>query len=287
MVKKAITLFCLVSILALMSSPVQANPDKIKKQKDIPYTSSGKTDDKQRLDIYYPDGGEGHTVLFFIHGGGWKMGDRSKYTYLGKFFAGKGFVTVVISYRLSPKDQHPAHIRDVASAFAWTYKNVEKYGGNPDRIFVFGHSAGGHLSALLALDEQYLKAHSLSPNKIRGVIPIGGVFELAAPNKAGGKKFMEKLLEPAFGKDRTKWKDASPINLVKKDAPPFLILYGENERPLLTGQANRFYQALNNAGSYAEKKEIKGKNHMTEILNIGWGNDETSPLILEFIKKNL
>ena len=129
---------------------------------------------KHKLDLFLPKGAKDFPVLFFIHGGAWTSGDRKLYGALGHVFARNGIATVVISYRLSPAVQHPAHIEDVARAFAWTHKHIAEYGGRADRIFVTGQSAGGHLAALLATHEQYLQAHHLSLKNICGAIPISG-----------------------------------------------------------------------------------------------------------------
>ena len=87
-----------------------------------------------------------------------------------------GIGAAVISYRLTPTVQHPGHIKDVARAFVWLHENIKKYGGRPDELFVCGHSAGGHLVALLATDESYLKAEGLALSDIKGVMPISGVY---------------------------------------------------------------------------------------------------------------
>jgi acetyl esterase/lipase len=98
---------------------------------------------KHRLDLFVPEGLKDAPVLIFVHGGGWTSGDKNLYSFVGRAFAEQGFVTAVINYRLSPQVQHPAHIEDVARAFAWVYRNIAQYGGNPEKIFVMGHSAGG------------------------------------------------------------------------------------------------------------------------------------------------
>jgi acetyl esterase/lipase len=108
--------------------------------------------DKHQLDLYLPKGQKDFPTLFFVHGGTWKSGDRKQYPKLGETFASRGIGMVIINYRLSPKVQHPAHIQDVAKAFAWTCNNIGHYGGLADQIFCCGHSAGGHLVALLATE---------------------------------------------------------------------------------------------------------------------------------------
>src|SRR5262245_61264796 len=165
-------LLLLPLVTGLLIAPARA--DEVKKSfeveifNDISYNDAKDADpNKQKLDLYLPKGQKDFPTLFFVHGGTWKSGDRKStwksgdqsrgYPDLGKFMAQHGVGAVIISYRLSPKVQHPAHIEDVAKAFAWTCTHIEKYGGKADQIFCCGHSAGGHLVSLLATDDKYLK----------------------------------------------------------------------------------------------------------------------------------
>lgn len=144
--------------------------------RDVAYYDGADADPKKhKLDLFFPKEHKDFPVLFFVHGGGWTMGDRRQYGMVGQDFAKNGVGTVVISYRLSPQVQHPGHIEDVARAFAWTNKNIGKYGGREDQIFVAGQSAGSHLAALLAPNEAYLKAEKLSLKDIKGAMPVIGV----------------------------------------------------------------------------------------------------------------
>jgi acetyl esterase/lipase len=157
-----------VLLLALLlARPVAADEAKAPKtggnfevevHKNIPYIEGKDVDERQKLDLYVPKGAKDYPVLFFIHGGGWTAGSRSGFDRIGRTFAKNGVGFVSTGYRLSPKVQHPAHIQDVAKGFAWTVANIGKHGGNAGAIFVSGHSAGGHLAALLATDDDYLKA---------------------------------------------------------------------------------------------------------------------------------
>src|SRR5262245_18228170 len=190
---------CATAVLLAISGPVRADQAKADKTfeveavRDITYYEGDDADQvKHKLDLYLPKGQKDFPVLFFVHGGAWSMGDKrffGVYSSFGKQFAKHGIGTVVTNYRLSPGVQHPEHIKDVARAFAWTQKNIANHGGKADQIFVCGHSAGGHLVALLATDETYLKAVGLGLNTIRGVIPISGVYQVP-----------EKMLTSVFGK---------------------------------------------------------------------------------------
>src|SRR5262245_17933528 len=200
-------------LVTLVALPARADEPKkpaaeeklfeVETVKDVAYNDAADADpEKQKLDLYLPKGQKDFPVLFFVHGGTWKSGDRKQYPKLGEPYASRGIGTVVISYRLSPQVQHPAHIQDVARAFAWTCGNVGKYGGRADQVFCCGHSAGGHLVSLLATDESYLKAEKRSFADIKGVIPISGVYTIVP---AGA-------LAKAFGNDLQVCQKASPLS---------------------------------------------------------------------------
>ena len=187
-------------------------------------SADGCCDLRHRLDLYLPKGQKNFPVLFMVHGGAWIKGDKNHlgmYNALGRSFARHGIGMVSPNYRLSPQVQHPEHIRDVARAFAWVHKNIGKRGGSPSEIFVAGHSAGGHLVALLSTDESYLRDQGLSLKDIRGAIPVSGVY--AIPK--------DPVFDVAFGKEAQVRERASPLHCVRAGAPPFLLLYADNELP--------------------------------------------------------
>jgi len=186
---------------------------------------------------------------------------------------------VVTNYRLTPEVVHPGHIQDIARAFAWTYRNITRYGGDPERIFLGGHSAGGHLAALLALDERYLAAEGLSPELVRGVIGISGVYDL---NAIPG-------FEAIFGADPEARRDASPIAHIaeREELPPFLLLYAQFDLPGLAEQAQEFAAALRAYGGVVDLKEISRRDHVTIIGLIGRPGDPTTAAMLDFLHRTL
>ena len=133
---------------------------------------------RHRLDVYRPEGKGPYPVLLLLHGGGWVAGGKDDvfgmygYGTIARCLAERGLVVVLPNYRLSPGVRHPEHVKDVARAFAWAYGHCKDYRGDPRQLFVSGHSAGGHLAALLAADETYLKEVGRSAKDIRGVIGV-------------------------------------------------------------------------------------------------------------------
>jgi acetyl esterase/lipase len=286
--------------------PVAAGQRPIRIIRDIEYRPLCPGEDpakeKNKLDLYLPKDRTGFPVLFFVHGGAWRHGDKQflgVYATLGMHWARNGIGVVVVNYRLSPEVKHPEHIKDVARAFAWTHDNIGRYGGLPDQIFGCGHSAGGHLVALLATDEQYLRAEKLDPTAIRGVIPISGVFrvygfELAGPAGVGragrGQDGAERPrftpFATIFGTDEKLRKEASPLDHVRPGLPPFLIFYAEYDLPQLGRMARDFASALQQAGCPAQITEVKKSNHISILVNLSRDKDPVSEAICRFIARD-
>jgi len=260
--------------------------------------------DKNKLDLYLPRGKKNFPVVFFVHGGAWTFGDKNHfgmYSALGLSLAHEGIGVVVTNYRLSPGVRHPEHIKDVARAFAWTQKHIEENGGRPDQIFVCGHSAGGHLVALLATDESYLKSEGLNLQAIKGVIPISGVFRifdlhfdtglnLGSADKANPSRYMAvrsaQRFNTIFPDDAEVRKQASPISHVRAGLPPFLVIYADRDIPLLPEMAREFSSALQQKKCDVQTLEMKKRNHITVLLDATGEEDPVHQAILGFIAKH-
>ncbi len=254
--------------LEMLQLPARETPATVQPQPDITYTTGAPEDEsKHKLDLYLPKGKSNFPVFFFVHGGAWRTGDRSSYVALGNRFAAEGIGVVMPSYRLAPKNPHPAQIEDVAAAFAWTVKNIERYGGNPARVFIGGHSAGGHLVALLALDGRYLAKHGLTPRAIKGVAALSGVYAIQG-------------LENVFG---TSQEQASPMTYIKAGAPPFVVTYCQWDYATLPRQAKVFHAKLREAGIKSELVYVPREGHITEIVRAVKPGDPTAQAILKLI----
>jgi len=286
--RSGVWLLSLASLLAFLSGGTSASAEEpapaakceVQAVKDLDYYEGPDADPKKhKLDLYLPKGRKDFPVLFFVHGGGWIHGDRNFFGVYGTFatrLAELGIGAVVISYRLSPQVMHPGHIKDVARAFTWTYKNIAKHGGRADRIFLCGHSAGGHLVSLLATDEQYLKAEGLDVRCIRGAIPLSGVY-----------KIPDGLFANVFGRDEQMRRLASPICHARADLPPFLIIYAESDLPTCDRMSCDFCKALQECNCRAETLEVKDRNHATIILDAIIEGDPLQKTILTFVQRHL
>lgn len=243
---------------------------------DVAYRDKDADPIKHKLDFYYPKGLSSYPVVFFVHGGTWRSGDKKIYGPLGELFARNGVGIVITNYRLSPKVKHPAHIEDVAGAFAWAHKNVGRYGGRNDRLFACGHSAGGHLVALLATDGRYLRAEKLPASSVRGVLALSGVYTIAPG-----------LFPTQFGDDAEVCRAASPLSNVSGGHAPFLILYADKDLPFLDRLAESMHKALDKAKCQTELLRIAGRDHVSIMVKIA--SDETDPgtvAMLRFVARH-
>lgn len=218
---------------------LSASADAPTEHLDLAYfDGEGFSDEKHRLDLIVPTDQPPIATMLWIHGGAWAFGDRKDDLALARAFAREGVAVAAMSYRLSRGDwrgeafsatgvQHPEHIKDVARAFAWLHDNAEAYGLDKDQFFVSGFSAGGHLSALLAMDERYLTAHDLSLTDMRAAIPVAGGYDLEGYYQA---------IEAGLGEDtaighvlgvfgpRDGLAAASPMSYLTDASIPMLVL---------------------------------------------------------------
>lgn len=298
-VKLFLSLFGAFALLACVTaSQFTAGQAASGKIADISYSKRAGADPKlNSLDIYAPPKAKNAPVMIMIHGGGWANGDKSNRglnTNKVPFFQQNGFIYISINYRLSPAVKHPAHIEDVAEAIAWVHDNISKYGGDKDKIFVMGHSAGAHLAALAATDERRLKAHKKDLSIIKGVILLDGAgYDI--PTQMSGLSFfggmLKEMYENAFTLDTAVQKDASPYYHIKKskNIPPFMI-FTAGERIASVNQSKIMVEALTKAGIKAEAIDDPGKNHGSINRDFGLPDEMITKKSEEFLggilKKN-
>jgi len=254
--------------------------------KDIPYAKIKGTDPNlTSLDIYTPIIGENCPVIVFIHGGIWSFGDKGSLSDKTTAFIKANFVFASINYRLSPDIKHPMHAGDVAKAITWIYKHISDYSGDPQNIFLLGHSAGGHLAALIATDEHYLKDLGFSTKIIRGVIGLdSAAYHL--PTLIGSEPENYYFFEMAFGDNPEMWEKASPIYYVKKgkSIPPFLLIYAGNRE--VSKMVNLvFAQALKISNYQIHLYYASDKDHISIERDLGKLGDNTIEKIFQFIHK--
>lgn len=242
---------------------------------DLPYNPDPATASPyQTLDLYRPVGLTNYPILLFVHGGAWVSGDKSDVAAVGQTLAANGIGVAAVNYRLSPAVIHPAHIQDVALAFAWVAEHIADYAGDPTRMIVGGHSAGGHLTTLLALDPQYLAA--VGPYEIFGVISFSGVYMI--------EDWIMDYADGAFPDDQLGRYAASPYVHVHTNAPPMLMLVARDDYPQLIGEAKLMVHALEKAKVAVELYTIPNRDHYSVVSMFGTADDTAVTVVLAWLK---
>lgn len=256
---------------------------------DIHYDSIKGIDPKlNSLDIYTIDSEELKPIMIYVHGGAWRLGDKTSVGLKPIAFTEKGFVFISINYRLSPNAKFPAHAQDVAKAITWIYANAEQYGGDKKQIYLMGHSAGAHLVTLVSTDERYLKENNLTLNIIKGVISLDAVYDLDLLYKTYNNVPEAYIL--TFGKDPAFLIYSSPITYVEKDKeiPPMFIAYsgGGLVGSLRRGdiQSENFVNKLREFNYYSEIVPALDKSHISINNDFGDQNDYLTDNAFEFLE---
>ena len=257
---------------------------------DIPYVADGH--ERHVLDIYTPDelAGKSLPVMFWIHGGGWRVGDKSNVALKPTALTERRFVFVSTNYRLLPEVKMEELIGDVARSLGWVHKNIARYGGDPKRIFVGGHSAGAQLAALICTDDRYLKKEGVSFDVLKGCVPVDGdtydipkIIMTAEYRQTlyGGKMYTFGHRQK-FGNDPEKHVDFSAVTHVAKDKgiPPFLIFYFPGN-PNTRAQTRRLESVLKEADIPVKAYGKGDSNHSRLNNDLGKPDD---PATQEFYK---
>ena len=242
---------------------------ELRNELDVPY---GK-DPKQRLDLYFPaQKASNAPVLLFLHGGGFREGDRKQYGYVAEPFAKRGIITVVASYRLTPAFAHPAQPDDAKAAVAWIYRNIAKHGGNPNAIYVSGHSAGAILTADIGVDLSWMDQMKIPRAALRGIVPISGPYDLA-----GYKELNEYIPTPAAEAS------ASALRHVNAPAPVAIVALGSLEARF-TDTSAQLVKALEAKGTQASIVVLDGKDHAGSVWDLSDANSPLTKAMLAMIK---
>ncbi|MCD0488845.1 alpha/beta hydrolase [Pedobacter sp. MC2016-14] len=255
----------------------------VKVKKDINYTV--KNDLRRQLNVYYKKGMAAKEVVVFIHGGSWSTGKKDIYWWLARNLARKGMVAVTINYRLAPEVQYREMAQDCADAVGWVVRNIPTYGGNPDKIFLMGHSAGAHLAELINADPQYFLGSGINTNPVKGLIlndPFGlDMLEYLSKAEKDGNYY--NFLH-TFSADPAVWEMGSPLHYADQIRNPHLIFYGSKTYPAIQLQSRRMYDTLLAQHIKAELHVIKNKKHVGMITQMIFGRNPLYTYILEFIR---
>ena len=219
-------------------------------------------EDDQDIDIYLPDDATATNVpvFMFIHGGSWTHGYKEWLGFMAPAFTTLPAIFVSVAYRLAPDTKFPLPVEDCRNALKWVYENIGEHGGDRNRIFVGGHSAGGHLAAMLTLELDALEASGLPRDVLKACFPVSGVFDLVGRDE---ERLGPLLSSPADARA------ASPIQLVEGNRTPFLFAIGEIDFPELIPQSHAMADALRNQSGTVELMDMPGEDHFNISLQGG------------------
>ena len=219
------------------------------------------------IDVYYPENKQNAPVIIWFHGGGLTGGEKE----LPDRLKNNGFCVVGVGYRLHPKVKAEVAVEDATAAVAWTMKNIQQYHGDPKKIFVSGHSAGGYLTLMTVMDKKRLKKYGLDANDIAGIIPFSGHtithFTIRKERDIPGE-------QPIIDE----W---APLYYVRDDAPPILLITGDREKEMLGRYEENAY--------FYRMMKVAGQKDIEQYEMQGYGHGMTYPafpLLIDFVKKH-
>lgn len=259
----------LIANLSLVAQDTDYTTDSnIKYYQDAINNSDPYVAERCVLDIYHPKNKPSFATIVWFHGGGLSGGQKE----IPEALKQKGVAVVGVNYRLYPKVKAPTYIEDAAAAVAWVFKNIASFGGDPNAIFVSGHSAGGYLASMVGLDKKYLSSHGIDANQIAGLIPFSGhTITHFTVREERGIEGTQPIVD-----------DLAPLYHVRKDAPPLLLITGDREKELLGRYEENAYMM----------RMMKVAGHTdTRIMEMdGYGHGMTYPafpLLLTEVKRIL
>lgn len=226
--------------------------DTFRRERDLAYG----THERQRLDVYTPaQAAAPAPVVVFFYGGSWRTGSRADYLFAGEALASRGFVAVIADYRLYPEVRFPDFVLDSAQAVRWTHDNVARFGGDPDRIFLMGHSAGAYNAAMLAFDPRYLRDAGLDRSVVRGFVGLAGPYDFLP---------LTSRLRDVFGYPDTS-PATQPINFVATGSPPALLIVATGDRVVDPGNSARLARRIRASGGAVREVRYDQLDHRTLV----------------------
>ena len=270
------------------AQPTSCGADDVETTTDVAYVKKPASD-LQRLDVYGFDSADCDApVVVYVHGGGWRRGDKSQVGAKATFFNDQGYVFVSVNYRLSDPQQpdritHPTHAEDVGAAIAWVEDSIAKYGGDGSKLALMGHSAGAHLVSLVGVDPDFIDDAGGDPADVRCVVSNDTEgYDVVARTAQGG--LVQRIYENAFGTDVEVQRDASPLTHIgDRDTPPDFLVITRGTPPRVA-MATDFATAIDDTGAAAEVLEATGLTHGDVNRLLGTPGDTTvTPAVEAFV----
>ena len=274
----------LLGVFFLLAFPLPSPADESAAQKqtvaDIAYQTGDQLTEYEtarcKLDLHLPPSGKNFATIVWFYGGALKGGskDDKGTAAIGRAFAADGIAVAVVNYRLSPKATYPAYIEDAAAAAAWVRAHIAEYGGDPAKVFISGHSAGGYLTLMLAMDARWLQPHGLTPDSFAGYIPLSG--QTMTHYTVREERGMDKITIVAD--------EAAPVHYCRKDTPPMLVLAAEHDAPARAEENEYLVATLKGAGNTrVTYQKIADRDHGSIGGKIPQPGDPVRKVILDFI----
>ena len=228
---------------------------------------------RRKLDLYVPETAAAarRPVVVFFYGGAWQTGSRADYRFAGRALASEGFVVVVPDYRVHPEVGYPAFLEDSAAAVRWARDHAAEYGGDPDQLFVMGHSSGAYNAAMLALDGRWLNAVGLDPKRdLRGWIGLSGPYDFAP--------IVDPVVQTIFG-PRSRWPSTQPIAYASAGAPPALLLTGDDDARVQAANSQRLAARLEAVNVPVQLTLYPGVGHARTVVALASGFRSGTPVL--------
>lgn len=240
--------------------------------------------DWQKLDIFVPEKITGSNalslpVIVFFYGGRWTDGNKEMYAFVGQTLANQGYVTVLADYSKYPNVKFPTFIEDGAKAIAWTYQHIGEYGGNPQQLYVAGHSSGAHIGALITADESYLAAKNLKPNIITAFAGLAGPYDFVpqAPD-----------LKDMFGPPEN-YPNMVVSNFISGNEPPMLLMWGDKDEAVWRRNIDLLTDKIKDKQGKVKRIIYPNLDHLDIITGFTWFMPDKAPVIKDmnaFFKLN-
>ncbi len=236
--------------------------------RDVPYGSQ----DRQRLDVYIPrEGRRPAPVVVFLYGGRWQRGSKDEYRLLGDALTRRGLLAVIPDYRLYPQVRFPVWVEDAARAVRWVSDSIRYFGGDPGKIFVVGHSSGGHTAALLALDEHYLRDAGVPAKAMKGFVSLAGPVATT---------WTDPDVRALMGPEEL-WSATYPLEQVDGLEPPLLLLHGARDKVVSVSNSKRLAARIRERQGCAQAQTYRGLDHIGIVIALAAPQLGIAPILDE------
>lgn len=238
--------------------------------------------ERQQLDIYQPKHvNKVAPVVVFFYGGSWDSGNKADYKFVAEAMTSHGFVVVIPDYRVYPDVLFPEFMQDPAHAAQWVKRNIQQYGGDPQRVFLAGHSAGAHIAVMLGVNAEYLAQVNMKPADFRGIIGLAGPYDFLP--------LTSKRLKEIFGEESQQWK-SQPINFVDGSNPPMQLLVGLKDGTVWPRNTFNLAAKIQQAGGQVEVVEFPNYNHVDMAAKLARplrGDGSLLKYVVDFIQRRI